>query len=141
VLPGRDAAEVVHELVGVVADDRVTVDVEAVVASSATSLEAPVPASLARRLRAASPRAVVAPTVSVLGGPSACGALRRRGLACVGAVPVLAHPSRRARRGRPDDAVDVAALVRGAEVAAAVVHDAVIVDAVTRGEPAAAKKP
>jgi hypothetical protein len=127
VLPGGDGGAFVDELHRVVADDAVAVAVEDSVAASSTTLSAPVPAALARRVASFSPRAVAAPALSVLPRPSACGLLRARGLSCVGAVPVLAHPLRRARRGRPaqpaGDAVDVAAVQRGAAIAVAVVAD------------------
>jgi len=132
VLPGRALTSARDDIVRAVDDPSVVVDVERAGDASATIWDAPV----ARALRAhttttttttamsttARPT-IVAPTMSTAPGPSACAPLRRRGLACVGAVPVLTHPAQRARRGARDDAVDVFALVAGARLVLAVVED------------------
>jgi hypothetical protein len=124
-LPGRPLERVVDDVIAATDDPRVLVDVAVAAAATATAMTSPVASALARRVRAASPRTVVAPALSTSALPSACGPLRRRGQACVGALPVLTHPERIARRGARDEAVDTAALVRGARIVVEVVLDVV----------------
>ena len=124
-LPGRPVETVLGDVVDAVGDPHVRLELDARVDASATSLEAPVARALVRRARAESPRVVVVPALSALPRPSACARLRARGGACIGAVPVLTHPQRRARRGSLDDSVDVAALERAATLTVHVVGDVV----------------
>jgi hypothetical protein len=44
--------------------------------------------------------------------PSPCAVVRWRGIPCIGALPLLAHPALLARRGMPDESVDAQALER-----------------------------
>jgi hypothetical protein len=127
-LPGRAIEDVVDDIVRAIDDSSIGVGVERAEQTVATSWTHPLVQALQARVVADSPRAVVVPALHDGDRASACAPLRRRGLACIGAAPVLAHPERIARRGRLDDSVEVAALERAARE----VID--VVDAVARGQ-------
>jgi hypothetical protein len=113
-LPGRAIEDVVDDIVRAIDDPSIGVGVERAEQAIATSWHHPLVQALQARIVADSPRAVVVPALHAGERASACAPLRRRGLACIGAAPVLAHPERIARRGRVDDSVDVVALERAA---------------------------
>jgi hypothetical protein len=112
VLPGRPLARVVDDLVRVIDDADVLVEVERGIEPSATAWDAPLARAIREAVQAASPRAIMAPALASGPVPSPCAVVRWRGIPCIGALPLLAHPALLARRGMPDESVDAQALER-----------------------------
>lgn len=110
VLPGRQPDDVVEAVVAAVNDPSTALRVVAQRAPTASGFEHPAALALRARLAADAPRAVMVPSVRTRMPASACDGLRRRGMACVGGVPLLLHPVERGRVGTEDEAVAVDAL-------------------------------
>ncbi len=110
VLPGHQPADVVDGVVAAVDDSSTTLRVLQQRAPTASGLEHAVAIAMRARLAVDAPRSVLVPAIRTRMPASACDALRRRGTACVGGVPLLLHPVERGRVGTEDEAVAVDAL-------------------------------
>ena len=118
-LPGRSLQEVVDDVVLAIDDPGVRVQVMNKQQPSSTSLSSPLPRLLTALVRRPSSRVVVAPMLDLAWSASTCQQVRENAVPCIAAFPLPLHPALRARRGQPDEAVPVDAVV----VAAAVVID------------------
>lgn len=120
-LPGQDAAQVVAELVDVMAEPSVQVQTLLSWPAHSSSLDTPLFAAIQRLAASQQPPAPV--LARVIGGFTDCNAFRAAGMVCYGFMPIPMEVSSFARIHGTDERVGVAALAQGVLQLAALVQD------------------